>query len=338
MADVNDAARRARSRGQMLLVAAFGVAVMLVALALILNTAIYTENIATRGSDISGGKDATRYRAATQTSVGETITVVNYNNNSSYAALRENVRWAIWNYSNISGREQAMDSVVTNVTLKQQSEGTRIYRNSDGNFTSDSSPSGERNWTVAENTRYVRNLTIDATASLESADSSNVGPNEPAEVFYVNFTDSADPSSEWHRVYIFEDSGEPVVKVYSTGDTLQGTCSATYDDRNRITIDVSGATMNGSSCRPLRTVRDIATDDFDLLFNNSRDSSGNDLITGQYSLVTNRSYSNVGGVSSGTPWPSKTYATYSTTVHIEYESKRLYFETDVRAAPGEFDD
>ena len=63
---------RPRDRGQLILVAGLTVAVILVMLVLLLNTVIYTENLATRGIG-SGGGDALEYRATVVGSVEELI-------------------------------------------------------------------------------------------------------------------------------------------------------------------------------------------------------------------------------------------------------------------------
>lgn len=329
MADVNDLPRRARDRGQMLLVAAFGVAVMLVALALILNTSIYTENIATRGSDISGGKDATRYRAATQTFVEDTITVVNYRNNSSDSELENNLRWSVWNYSNMSGRQQALDSIVTDVTVKSRSEGTRIYNTSDGsgNF---SNTEGDRNWTAVQSAE-VRDFTIEADTLMQK-DTTAIGAVVPGNspVFRINF--SAGPDN-WYRVYIFEEKGSADLNVTVEGET--GGTAVSRDGCSRSSwgstaeIDVTGGTVEGDRCQPLERVADIKGSSYDVDFNFTKE--GSNTIEGNYSLVAETA-----SITSSPP--DEDHALYSATVHLGYESKRLTMETDIRAAPGEFDD
>lgn len=59
-------------RGQLILVTGFTIAVVLVALVVLLNTVIYTENLATRGVD-AGGADAIEYRATVVGAVSELI-------------------------------------------------------------------------------------------------------------------------------------------------------------------------------------------------------------------------------------------------------------------------
>lgn len=64
--------RPGTDRGQLILVTGLTIAVILVALVVLLNTVIYTENLATRGVDAGGG-DAIEYRATVVGSVSELI-------------------------------------------------------------------------------------------------------------------------------------------------------------------------------------------------------------------------------------------------------------------------
>ncbi|ADJ15565.1 DUF7261 family protein [Halalkalicoccus jeotgali] len=68
--------RPTAERGQLILVTGLTIAVVLVALVVLLNTVIYTENLATRGVD-AGGADALEYRAAVVGSVSELIAAEN---------------------------------------------------------------------------------------------------------------------------------------------------------------------------------------------------------------------------------------------------------------------
>lgn len=339
MADVNDRAATARDRGQMLLVAAFGIAVMLVALALILNTSIYTENLATRGSDISGGKDAQRYRAVTEETFRGTVKYVNYNDNSSadaagsYAELNTPARYAVWNYSNLSGRQQAKDSIVANVSLKRQSQGTRIYQWSGTDF---NDKDGNRNWTVATDVdtdgprgEGVRNFTISAPrADLTEEAPVDVAPSDP--IFFVNFTESG--TQNHYRVFLFEDDGggdEVGLKVATPSGS--DSCIRDPGPNDDLDVNITGRTLEGERCNALKLLDPVYDNDFDVRFNNTNN------VSGQYSMVLNQSYTGVNVNNDDTNRPHKTRAVYSMNVHVTYESKRLYFETDIRIAPGEPD-
>ena len=61
-----------RDRAQLMLVTALALAVVLVVLVLLVNTAIYTENLATRGVDV-GADDALEHRAAVVDGVGGVV-------------------------------------------------------------------------------------------------------------------------------------------------------------------------------------------------------------------------------------------------------------------------
>lgn len=331
MADVNGLGR-APDRGQMLVVVAFGVAVMLVALALILNTAIYTENISTRGSDISGGQDAIQYRASTHEMLVGTVQYVNRNNNSSYDHLERNVRFAVWNYSNASGRQQAGDGIVTRTTVEKQTSGTHVY-NSSGNF---SDVDGDSNWTVAETANGVRSFTLEADRSTLAGDDPPPVESEP--VFHVNFSDAGD--DEFYRVYIYNDtsvgSDEANVTVEGQtddGETFKDGCERDWNG-DTLDVDITGATVDGERCGPLEHVANVTSDPFGIAFNNTYDAgNGENTIEGNYSMVVWSDYDHTAEDA-----PSRSRAIYAATVKVVYETKRLYFKTDIQAAPGEFDD
>lgn len=329
MADLNRWRDRGRDRGQMLLVAAFGVAVMLVALALILNTSIYTENIATRGSDISGGKDAARFTDSTRDAVGGIVTYANYNDNASYDDLNGSVSSGVTNYSELSGDQQALDSIAVNVSqVGTPSRGAHVYNRS-GNF---SNVSGAQNWTVVEDTEGVRKFEIQA--QNDSLTEKGPPPVFSDPIFYVNFTDLDD--DERYRVYIFNsnDASEDV-NVTVEGETAGGSsfslgCGRDIDD-GVVNVSVTGGTVEGERCEPLERVAAVTSDAFSVRFNNTLDG-GAPTIEGEYSMVVNSTRSDVSSDA-----PNSDFAIYSTRIHISYHSKRLFYETDLRVAPGEFD-
>ena len=74
-------------RGQMIIVAAFVLAVSIVALALILNSAIFTQNLASR-SGSSGTTEALAERSSVEQGVGDLMYHLNYEDNpGTYLAL-----------------------------------------------------------------------------------------------------------------------------------------------------------------------------------------------------------------------------------------------------------
>jgi len=78
-------------RGQIILIAALALAVTFIGLALVVNSAIYTQNLASRG-EVAGSNDALEMRAMVETNVGQGVTAANRYNHSSQTALETGLR------------------------------------------------------------------------------------------------------------------------------------------------------------------------------------------------------------------------------------------------------
>lgn len=83
-----------RDRGQLILITGLVIAVLLVAMVLILNSAIYTENVATRGVD-KGGNDAIDFR---NTVVEGAEEIIEKENNGGDEGLEDRVNTSIERY------------------------------------------------------------------------------------------------------------------------------------------------------------------------------------------------------------------------------------------------
>ena len=85
---------RPRSRGQLILLGGLTLAVLLVALAVILNAAIYSENLASRG-DAIGADDALGFKDETETAVSGLIGKVNADSTQGECELRTAIsKWS----------------------------------------------------------------------------------------------------------------------------------------------------------------------------------------------------------------------------------------------------
>lgn len=81
MANMIPSPRQAGSRGQLFLIGAIALAVAFVALTMLLNTAIYTENLSARSGDV-GDTDMHKYASEAEAQTIRTIEQVNYYNTS----------------------------------------------------------------------------------------------------------------------------------------------------------------------------------------------------------------------------------------------------------------
>lgn len=119
---------RGDERGQLLLVAAIGLAVLFISLALILNTAVHTEAVATEDSNLRDERAAAQYQDSVRRGVGGIVTNVNEYNHSSYEALNANLSDQIADWNGLASRQSAIDGTATNVSLTSTTNGTSIQQ------------------------------------------------------------------------------------------------------------------------------------------------------------------------------------------------------------------
>lgn len=320
-------------RGQLLVVASLALALLFVVLALYLNTAIYTENLATRKSDIAGASGATQYQAAATDGVAGTMTYANYHNNSSYADLDESFSTAVGNWSDFVGRHEAVSSRSANVSLVSTTNGTRIVQQPDHNFTN---VSDAADWTLAEDAT-VRQFRMNVTRT--SLTSSTLGNVLADVVFHVRFDDG----TEVWEVYVYQDGGSEirVGVVDATTGTEYGPCRVS---QSRAVVDVTGATVGGQECEPL-TYLDNLSAPYDVGYNDTTDAAVGDTVVGEYELFVDRHRTTVDsalghhyGPEGSSSDPYLTRAIYAAEVEVDYETERIDYGTRVRVAPGEIDD
>jgi hypothetical protein len=324
MADVTD-----DDRGQLMLVFAMAIALVFVVLALLLNTAIYTENIATRKSDVVGAGDAEKYRAAAAENTGHLVRHANYHDNGSYVALHARVDDSVANWSDQATGLRLKGGRSTNVSLVSTNNGTRIVQREDRNFTN---VAGDGNWTVVEDTGHVRSFRMNVTrAELVNSSVSDIGVEEP---FRVNLSESS--GSDALTVHVFKnlhgtDTINVAVVEQPTGTTL-GSCSAATD---RAVVDVSNATLDGEACPVLETLGTL-DGALDITYNWTKTAHG-EKVEGTYTMVVSKQ-SVAGsdyGAEGSADHPFLTKALYSATVEVSYRSSQVDYRIRLRVAPGE---
>jgi hypothetical protein len=308
-------------RAQLLLVAAFGLAVMFVALALILNTTIYTENLATRGSDIAGGKEAARYYDAAMDNAHTEFTFANYNNNSTYASsdwtgLDDHFQPAVEGFDDLSaslysvrGRSVSVDVATTYGVRIVQDNASRTFTNE----------SGVADWEVANDT-LVRNFTMEIDSSVMSC--------SPPDCLTVRLDSTLGP--DYWQVAIEQDgSGNYEVNVSGSGIS-GGTCAGgPFSDP---TINFTAGTINGVDCPKLEFAEGLSGAPYHITIENGNVEAGTyefvSTDTGWFELGANHHTSN-------TESPYATTALYSATVRIAFQTDRVLLVTVEVIAPGE---
>jgi hypothetical protein len=299
-------------RAQLILVTAFALAAISLGLAIIVNSAIFTENLATRSENVDS-TEALEYRHTTTQLTAEVMEYANTFNSSSEAALWQNVSHGVRAINDYSGIQQSRSGAAIALELNRSTNGSRIFQTDGTDFTANGTTSGD--WTLATNVEQTRAFEINVSSF----------PGNGFAVV-VNGTD------EWRAE--IDSSGIDVERPSGASET----CSVTPE-----TIDLTGATVNGEPCpalidtttgEPLQFGAGVSGD-YAIEFENPDDIEGGySLVVDNSSLdaVTNDNYAD--DTSPGNN-PQVTPAIYSAVVRMEYQTPEIDYRTMVRVAPGE---
>ncbi|MFB6155682.1 MAG: hypothetical protein ABEJ22_07275 [Haloferacaceae archaeon] len=311
MEDLNG--RVTETRGQLLLIAGLSLAVVLVVLALLLNSAIYTQNLATRGGDLTDENDVSGVRESVEHGLREAIQHAN-RNHDTYADQENAIEDSVSSLSDAIEAYGADDGRIVSVTYQSAVDGTRIFQSSDGKFT-DSSALG--NWDPATGVDGVRAFRMDVSRS----DLASLGADPPPDTlplgaaFHVDFA-----ATDTYRMYVYRNgAGQTIVAVYENSD-LRGYCRD--GSGSRTVIDVTDGSVGGQHCEPLDFFESLGTP-FDVQFRSGA------LAEGTYELTVP-----VQQASLGSSPPHSEQVIYSTTATVSYHTPDISYETTVTVAPG----
>lgn len=331
MADVKPTAVRSsgedgRDRGQLILVTGLAVAVTLVALVLLLNTVIYTQNLATRGAGAEDGA-AVAYRQEVLAGVGGVVDAENRAEHANLTALRENVNDSVAQFDDATAGYYAERGVVadvteeglalTNGTLLRQTNGSREF----------ASAGNDADWTLVEdvggagNAPGARNFRLTVSRENLTDSSSPAG-------FSVLL--DGDAGENW-RLYVYDDGGITVAVKNGSDPSATAVCSASGPEA---TVDLTAGTINGTACSGLDYAAGVDAP-YDVVFENGGEA------TGTYGLtvdeppddpdVRSGNFAGPGDDAS----PRAVPAVYAAEFEVHFETPNLAFHTAVRVARGE---
>ncbi|MFC7135028.1 MULTISPECIES: hypothetical protein [Salinibaculum] len=318
MAHLNPLADGGRDRAQLIIVSAFALGVLFVALALILNSAIFTENLASRG-ETTGGEDVVTYEDALERGVGDVLTYENTNVTTttvSHGTLETRVTTATRDINSVLVRRNARTGATSTATVDSKLDGTLIRQNATANFTNNES---DADWELVSSVDRTRAFTMNVT-----------GANSSCTRFTSCFTLIVDNGADW-ELSINNTTGGFVVAV----DNGSGTATCGPVNEPSVTVDVTGGTFGGRPC-PAMNFSEAPDSGYEIEYENA------DEITGTYSLVVDDA-----GLSSPplpddyastiTEDPFATPALYSVNVTFDYQTADVNYNSTVRVAPGEPD-
>jgi len=314
-------------RGQLILIAAFILAVSFVVLAIVVNSAIFTENLATR-DDVAGSQDALEHRYEVTQSIGELLMVANNDTSINHTHVEESVE----NVSAQGGVQQSSLGRIVNLSYSGNETGLRIFKDDpSGNFSSPQPTEPDKDdWNLTQEAEFaVRNFEINVTDPNVLVDS---------DPFQVVANHTSDPDIEWKMSIVRHNGGNGV--EIEVGHTNQGPESCTRDDVGEfVVVDVTSATVDGEPCMALSELQNGTdmwfgtgvNDPFRIEYKNSGD------IQGTYSFIVNDSSIHPGFHVDNHPQTPHD-AIYSVDVSYTYYTPSVGYETEIRVAPGEVPD
>lgn len=327
MADLS----RGNDRGQLIMVTALVIAAVLVALVLLVNAAIYTENLATRTTD-SGERDALGHRGAVVEGVGGVLDRENAAEYDDRDDLETNVTEGIETLGELLFQASLEDGAAATVNtssmhlvdgaLVRQTNGSRAFLNE----------SAESDWLLASDVNRTREF----TATVNRDNLNRTTADSPGSAFHVvlNVDGSTD---EWHA-YVYENSNNDIavaVKNASETEALE-VCSV---DSDTATVGFTAGTLAGEDCPGLDWANGLS-DRYHVEFRNGDEAAGTYELTvrtqDEGSLATENLADGTAVADPDSPYWVPTV--YAVEVEVAYESSPLTYRAPLRIAPGEPDD
>lgn len=362
-------------RGQLILIAGLILGILLVSLALILNSAIFTENLATRSGVQT--TDATAIRASTTAATTGAMRLANYGTpEAPYADRKAAVEANLSAWQELQTTHHAVDGGIATGQPTSMTEGVRVSQQSadeldpaDPDVIYELNPLGltGQNWLVAKSVK-TRHFSVNLSrSSLSDTDLSLLDLLDPEDAFSIHIEDA--DGHEW-RVLVYRSTADlDQVNVTVAADTgggwnRIGTCSQTTPE---LRVNVTDGTIIGSAgeqaCPALLFTEDVDPP-YDVYYVN-----GDDVI-GTYGFIANESETTfrdeveaenqglldaLGGILVGGTLitdilethiyyddpaagdPYTTTAVYDTEVDVSLRTERLTYKGAVLVAPGEPD-
>jgi hypothetical protein len=298
-------------RGQLLLVGALALAVVFVALALLLNTAIYTGNLATRDSGVEAAP-AVEYVAESRAAGVDAVASVNRRNNTSAADLNRAFNATMGEWDDLASYHRVVAGDAADVDVAGVTNGTRIQQDdASRDFTGNG---GAADWTVVSGVSNVRSMRFTVE---ESALASG-----PSGAFHLTVTSGAGTRS----VFVYDTATGPAIEVVDGGTST--VCPAGSVTGGTFTIDVPNESVGGASCPALGPVDDTSGST-DIGYRDA-DAAG-----GTYTMVVDEPPSalSLSGLNDNGPSPYWTDAIYGAELTVTYRTEKLDYAATIGVVP-----
>lgn len=307
-------------RAQLILVTALVIAVLFVALALIVNSAIYTENIATRdtGAETSTALQSHSVAVADlQTKLDRTNARLDDGDDydTSHSKFRSGVEhWREERSENQARSGRVLDSGVTSVN------GSQIRQTADGSF---ESANGDNSWILAQNVeeagRFEMAVDAGSVYNAQTGDNLTVMRDES---FYM--------AIGGEEVFIYDDPNGNFTIVRPDGEEESSELSnagCNFDVTGTVDIDIYDATVNGQPCDQLDFYEnDIVGTVHDIEYRNAVVDT-EERINGTYELIVDTTSLTASKYSEADDEPSERTVLYRIEAELVYQSSETTLET-----------
>jgi hypothetical protein len=307
----------------LLLVGAIGLAILLTALALALNTAVYAElHVSETDTGIQEQRGAIQYQESVQRAVAGMLT-----SDAGAIESESDLRGNVTAWDNLSRPAYARDGVATNVSVTGVTIENRIVQNTTRSF---EDHSGADDWTVAGNASAVE----DYDARFQAAGLAETDDCTSTACFTLRVED-ADGDS-W-QMAVYTDPANDTVEA--DVETANGTTTNCVAEASETTVNVTDGTFyeeDGTACSFVSFTQDDQLDSpYTLRYENAHNATGtyNLSVTGDVvgdSIAADSRYD-------ATDSPRIEPEVVAATVSISYRSADLTYRTEIRVAPGDGD-
>ena len=310
-------------RGQILVIVGLLIAVIFVALALVLNAAIFAENLSTR--ETADSEKPSAYAADTGSTVADVYNRTNDNDTRKtvYAKTSFNESLETWADSR---SDTAAENGALFVADWTTHVGWRLEQDEDRSFTPADDDSTTE-WTVADGVQNISafELNVNRAKLYDGADT---------RAFHVFLSDGTDT---W-KVFVYRNGGGDIV-VSADDPMATPQCTRATD---RAVIDVRSGTVAGTDCAAL----DLPTSldgKLSVEFRNVQATGGPERVNGTYTLIVNGSDAIVrdaGGHperfnASGKMPPTATAVVYAVRYDTRYQRKEVVHDVEGWHSPRE---
>lgn len=257
-------------RGQLLVIIALVLGIVFVALAIVVNAAIFTENLATRETVDSERTAAFTGDVERAIEVRYNQTNSNGSHTASAASSTFDDTFRTWTdqRSNVSATEGGFFDATWTTHV-----GWRLEQSTDGSF-APADNRDETDWTVAPNARNISAFELNVTRE-------DLHNGADTAAFHVLLSDN--DSDTW-TIYVYRD-GDGAIVVTADDPTTTPKCTRATD---RAVIDVRNGTFAGPECAAL--VPPTSLDgQLQVEFGNVQATDGPERVNGTYTVVVNRS-------------------------------------------------